>query len=101
MSLFVAAGLVGVEPGLLPDGFASAESVIVDGEDGGVDLEAVGRGVEDNGLLGLGGVGVVVLVHVDHLGGEEGLPVANGEEELLVEDRGGGTGVGGGLDVDE
>ena len=62
----------------------------------GVDFEAVGGGVEDGGLFGLGaGLGVVVIVV--HVGGEEGLPVAEGEEELLIVV----AGVAGGFDVDE
>ena len=62
------------------DGFACAKGFVVDGVGGRGDFEAVGRGVEDGGPLRLRCVGVVVLVHVDHLGGEEGFPVAQGEE---------------------
>src|SRR6185437_14018742 len=65
-------------------GFADAEGSIVDGVSGGGDLKAVGCRVEDLRLFGLRGVGVVHLVHVDHLGGEEGVPVAESEEEFLI-----------------
>ncbi len=62
----------------------------------GGDFEAVGGGVEDGGFFGLGaGFGVVVIVV--HVGGEEGLPVAEGEEVFLIVV----AGVAGGLDVDE
>ena len=63
----------------------------------GGDFEAVGRGVQDGGLFRLGGVGIVDFVHVHHLGGEEGFPVAEGEEEFLIVV----AGVGGGFDIDE
>ena len=79
------------------DGFAGAERLVVDGVGGGGNFEAVGRGVQDGGLFRLRRVGVEVLVHVDHLGGEEGFPVAQGEEEFLVVI----AGVGCGVDVDE
>ena len=79
------------------DGLARAQRLVVDGVGGGGDLQAVGRGVQDGGPLRLGRVGVVVGVHVDHLRGEEWLPVAQGEEQLLVVV----AGVGCGLDVDE
>ena len=56
----------------------------------------LGRGVEVGGLLGLG-AGFGVVVRVFHVGGEEGLPVAEGEEVLLIVV----AGVAGGFDVDE
>ena len=65
------------------DGFAGAEGLVVDGVGHGVDLEAVGGGVEDGGLLELRVV-LALLVGVVHVGGEEGLPVAEGEEDLLI-----------------
>ena len=65
------------------DGFAGAEGLVVDGVGHGVDLEAIGAGVEVGGFFGLGaGFGVVVVVL--HVGGEEGLPVAEGEEVFLI-----------------
>ena len=78
------------------EGFAGAEGFVVDGVGDGVDLEAVGAGVEVGGLFGLG-AGFGVVVGVFHVGGEEGLPVAEGEEVLLIV----AAGVAGGLDVDE
>ena len=67
------------------EGFAGAERLVVDAVGVGVDLEAVGVGVHLR-LIGLFGlrVGLTLLVGVFHAGGEEGFPVAQGEEDLLV-----------------
>ena len=78
------------------EGFAGAEGFVVNGVGHGADFEAIGGGVEGGGLLGLGAVAGVVVI-VLHVGHEEGLPVAEGEEVLLIV----AAGIGGGVDVDE
>ena len=83
-------------PDLTRRGSPAAEGLVVDGVGEGVDFEAVGGGVEDGGFFGLG-AGFGVVVGVFHAGGEEGLPVAEGEEVLLIVV----AGVAGGFDVDE
>ncbi len=66
-----------------PDRLAGAEPLVVDGVGHGADFEAVGIGVHGCRSFEQGAVvGVVVLVV--HGAGEEGLPVAQGEKELLV-----------------
>ena len=65
------------------DGIARPERLVVDGVGHGADFQTVGIGVDGRRLFQQRAV-VGVVVHVVHGAGEERLPVAQGQEKLLV-----------------
>ncbi len=68
---------------LHPNRLPRTQRLVVDGVGHRVDFKTVGIGVQDRGLLGLRSAMAVVIIVV-HTAGEERLPVAQREKNLLV-----------------